>query len=234
MSQSSWAVARRAVSDGPERLFFTADQWSTIQAATARIIPTDHDPGAREAGVVRYIDRLLSGLDYVYASADGSGFLDIEGKEADAWRARIDERREAYREGIVALQALSHATFGHSFEALSDAQQDQILEELSGQPKPTRVTPGGPDERAGGGGPPPSNQPVNDEDLSFFDMLVFHTRQGFYSDPAYGGNANRVGWDVIGYPGPETLAQTMDGTYTTRAYLPSATETGDQEGQKPQ
>ena len=38
---------------------FTARQRATIEAATARIIPTDHDPGALEAGVIEYIERLL-------------------------------------------------------------------------------------------------------------------------------------------------------------------------------
>jgi len=28
-----------------------------------------------------------------------------------------------------------------------------------------------------------------------------HTIQGTFSDPYYGGNANFVGWDLIGYPG---------------------------------
>ena len=32
-----------------------------------------------------------------------------------------------------------------------------------------------------------------------------HTRQGFYADPIYGGNRDRVGWRVIGFPGPASL-----------------------------
>ena len=32
-----------------------------------------------------------------------------------------------------------------------------------------------------------------------------HTRQGFYADPIYGGNRDRVGWQVIGFPGPASL-----------------------------
>jgi hypothetical protein len=26
--------------------------------------------------------------------------------------------------------------------------------------------------------------------------------QGFYGDPRHGGNLNRVGWKMIGFPGP--------------------------------
>ena len=36
---------------------------------------------------------------------------------------------------------------------------------------------------------------------TFFNTLRAHTIQGTFSDPYYGGNANYVGWDLIGYPG---------------------------------
>ena len=35
----------------------------------------------------------------------------------------------------------------------------------------------------------------------FFAMVRTHTLQGTFGDPYYGGNANFVGWDLIGYPG---------------------------------
>jgi hypothetical protein len=36
---------------------------------------------------------------------------------------------------------------------------------------------------------------------TFFNLVRTHTIQGMFSDPYYGGNANFVGWDLIGYPG---------------------------------
>ena len=39
------------------------------------------------------------------------------------------------------------------------------------------------------------------EDTPFFVLVRTHTIQGTFCDPAYGGNANFVGWDLIGYPG---------------------------------
>ena len=36
---------------------------------------------------------------------------------------------------------------------------------------------------------------------AFFSMVRGHTLQGTFCDPIYGGNANMVGWDLIGYPG---------------------------------
>jgi gluconate 2-dehydrogenase gamma chain len=38
----------------------------------------------------------------------------------------------------------------------------------------------------------------------FFNVVRAHTIQGVFSDPFYGGNANFIGWDLIGYPGVRT------------------------------
>jgi hypothetical protein len=40
---------------------------------------------------------------------------------------------------------------------------------------------------------------------AFFNLLLTHTHQGTFGDPYYGGNANFVGWDLIGYPGVRTM-----------------------------
>lgn len=39
------------------------------------------------------------------------------------------------------------------------------------------------------------------EQTPFFALVRTHTIQGTFCDPVYGGNANFVGWDLIGYPG---------------------------------
>jgi gluconate 2-dehydrogenase gamma chain len=39
------------------------------------------------------------------------------------------------------------------------------------------------------------------EDTPFFALVRGHTLQGTFGDPIYGGNANFVGWNLIGYPG---------------------------------
>lgn len=39
------------------------------------------------------------------------------------------------------------------------------------------------------------------EQTPFFALVRGHTIQGTFCDPAYGGNAGFVGWDLIGYPG---------------------------------
>jgi gluconate 2-dehydrogenase gamma chain len=210
---ADWPVVGAPVDpDSDDRLFFDDHEWDTIEAATARIIPSDHDPGAREAGAVRFIDRYLSGIGYVYAAADGSGFLQLSGKLADAWRARIADLRETYRQGIRDLDTIAHQRVGADFVSLRDADQDSVLEQLSGAPKPAPVT------LTGDGDNPTIQVYAFDDGLTFFDALVAHTRQGFYGDPVYGGNRDRVGWTVIGFPGPESLKDTMDGTYSVREY----------------
>ncbi|HXD72709.1 MAG TPA: gluconate 2-dehydrogenase subunit 3 family protein [Vicinamibacterales bacterium] len=43
------------------------------------------------------------------------------------------------------------------------------------------------------------------EATPFFALLRTHTIQGTFCDPFYGGNANFVGWDLLGYPGVRTI-----------------------------
>jgi gluconate 2-dehydrogenase gamma chain len=212
-TKADWPVVGSPVDpDDESRLFFDDHQWETIEAATARIIPTDHDPGAREARCVRFIDRYLSGIGYIYAAADGSGFLELSGRLADAWRARIGDMQRTYRQGIRELDAIAEQ-FGGPFKSLSDADQDHVLELMSGQPKPEAVSLGR------DVGVKTFLQGLFDEGLGFFDALCLHTRQGFYSDPAYGGNRGHVGWEVVGFPGPKSLKETNDLTYSVREYF---------------
>lgn len=213
-SKADWPVAGAPVDqESQERLFFDEHQWVTVEAATARIMPTDHDPGAKEAGVVVFIDRYLSGIGYIYAAADGRGFLQMSGKEADAWRERILEMQKNYREGVQKLDDLSHEKLGADFKDLGEDGQDEVLEALSGFAKPEPMA------LAGEGGYGSFLQGVSDEGMDFFNALVTHTRQGFYGDPVYGGNKDHVGWKVVGYPGPESLADTNTCRFSLRDYF---------------
>ena len=35
----------------------------------------------------------------------------------------------------------------------------------------------------------------------FFDLLWRNTEEGYFADPLYGGNRNKVGWKLLGFPG---------------------------------
>lgn len=212
--KSEWEIVGEPVDpDSNQRCFFTQREWDTVEAATARIMPTDHDPGAKEARVVVFIDRYVSGIDQIFAAADGSGFLKLAGKHADAWRGRQHKMQNLYRAGIKRLDDIALDLGEKVFVDLDEEGQDQVLSALSGAPKPRKVTLG-------------TKEPVTtflqgvfDEGLTFFETLCLHTRQGFYADPVYGGNKDQMGWKVIGFPGPKSLKDTMDGTYDTTEYF---------------
>jgi gluconate 2-dehydrogenase gamma chain len=215
--EATWTVVPGTLDDigDDERLFFDEHQWLTIEAATARIIPTDHDPGAREAGVARFIDLYLSGIKYIYASADGSGFLELDGALAESWREHIAELQALYADGIRRIERLASELFDTSFSELSDEEQDQVLVELSGTPKPEPMA--SLESRGSGYG----FALQSDVGLDFFSTLCLHTRQGFYCDPVYGGNRDRIGWAVIGFPGPERLVDTQTCSYSLEHLLVS-------------
>ena len=201
------------------RFYFDEHQWATVEAAMARIIPTDDHPGAREAGTIEFLDLYLSGIDYVYAKPDGSGFEKLEGKRAEAWQRRIDIVREKYAEGIEELDRRSRSRFDADFVGLTEEQQDEILTQIERPEEQSdledaRVT-------VGYGAPvePAMQQTSTEVEVGFLPLLALHTRQGFYSDPIYGGNKDRVGWRLIGFQGPESLAETYSGRYTTRPFF---------------
>jgi len=199
---------------GAAGTFFNAQQRATIEAAMARIIPTDDQPGAREAGTIDFLDRYLSGLGFIYAKPDGSGFEKLQGKRADAWKQRIDIIRAKYVEGIMELDRRCQSQFGAEFLRLTTEQQDRILD---GMEHPALKNEAGADEAKSA---EPALQQTNAEiDLEFFPLLALHTRQGFYADPIYGGNKNRVGWKLIGFEGPESLAETHAGRFTTLPFF---------------
>jgi gluconate 2-dehydrogenase gamma chain len=106
--------------------------------------------------------------------------------------------REAYSSGLAAIDAYARASKGATFAELSAADQDAVLMDLDRDIAPG-FTPGS---------------------AAFFALVRAHTIQGTFCDPSYGGNANFVGWDLIGYPGVRT-AVTADQQQTTAVLKPN-------------
>jgi len=197
----------------------------------ACIIPADDHPGAREAGTVDFVDRYLSGIDHVYAKPDGSGFEQLVGKQADAWRQRIAAVGDTYASGIKDLDRRARDGHGSLFADLTDAQQDAVLTALERSIGSTGQRLEEAQATAAWSPVEPAMQQTSAEiDLDFFPLLALHTRQGFYSDPIYGGNRDRVGWKLIGFEGPASLADTHAGRYTTRPFF---AETQSEWGKEP-
>ena len=205
---------------GKQGSFFDAHQRATIEAAMARIIPTDDQPGAREAGTIEFVDRYLSGIDYIYAKPDGSGFEKLEGKRAEAWQQRIGILRSKYAEGIKELDRASRSRFTDDFVKLTPGQQDQILADLE-RPVQQEDAGRGAAQAVSAFAPvePALQQTDAEVDLDFFPLLALHTRQGFYADSIYGGNRDQAGWKLIGFQGPASLAETHAGRFTTLPFF---------------
>jgi gluconate 2-dehydrogenase gamma chain len=91
--------------------------------------------------------------------------------------------RQAYAAGLAAIGRHAVKSHGAAFQALDPADQDAVLKDVEAG-------------KADGLPTGPS---------SFFNLVRTHTIQGTFCDPFYGGNANFVGWDLIGYPGVRTI-----------------------------
>jgi gluconate 2-dehydrogenase gamma chain len=87
--------------------------------------------------------------------------------------------RESYAANLAATDAYAVSTKGTDFAQLAAADQDAVLSDM---------------EKDIATGFSPSA-------AAFFNLVRAHTIQGTFCDPYYGGNANFVGWDLIGYPG---------------------------------
>ncbi len=141
--------------------FFTASEATIVAVACERIFPSDESgPGAKEAGVVIYIDRQLAGPygrdRYRYTKPPFVESVPEHGYQGP------ENPQQIYRAGLQRL--------GPNFADLPVAQQEDHLKSL--------------------------------ETTLFFHLLRTHTIEGMFSDPMHGGNANLIGWQLIGYPGP--------------------------------
>ncbi len=56
------------------------------------------------------------------------------------------------------------------------------------------------------------------EKTHFFRLLRQHTIEGMFCDPMHGGNADLVGWQMLGYPGPQMSYRAQIGKYNGVAY----------------
>jgi gluconate 2-dehydrogenase gamma chain len=158
--------------------FFTSAEASFVEAAVARLVPADAlGPGGVEAGVPYFIDQQLAG-------AYGAGARTyLHGPFGDAAPEQGYQLpltpAQLYRAAIADVAEVCVRTRGRPFEALPPAEQDAVLRglergELSLARVPARV---------------------------FFDAFLADVKQGFFSDPMYGGNRDKAGWRLIGFPG---------------------------------
>jgi gluconate 2-dehydrogenase gamma chain len=159
--------------------YFTPAEAAFIEAAVARLIPHDEvGPGGVEANVPFFLDRQLAGAfgrgDHYYLGGPWP-----KGTPEQGYQSRFTPA-QLYRAAIAAIDQYVTANFkGANFSTLSAADQDHTLKGLeSGDIKLDGV-----------------------DSKSFFAMLLQNTKEGYFSDPIYGGNKDLGAWKMIGFPG---------------------------------
>ncbi|MBZ5622849.1 MAG: gluconate 2-dehydrogenase subunit 3 family protein [Acidobacteriia bacterium] len=85
---------------------------------------------------------------------------------------RFRKHRMAYRQGLAGIDQTGRRKFAKRFVELGSEQQIEVL------------------------------NAVEENSKAFFDLLLTHTRQGFYGDPRHGGNRNMASWKMVGLPYP--------------------------------
>lgn len=153
--------------------FFNPAEAAFVEAAVARLIPRDEvGPGAIEAGVPEYIDKQLGGAWGAGERLYRAGPWH-DGTPSQGYQLRYTPA-ELFRNAIRAYNE-KHP----GFQKLGAAEQDKALSAMH-------------DSKEDLGGVPSS---------TFFESLLSITVEGFFSDPAYGGNRDMVAWKMIGFPG---------------------------------
>jgi gluconate 2-dehydrogenase gamma chain len=177
-------------------LTLNATEAAFLSAAVDALIPADDiSPSGSGCGVVIFIDRQLAsawgGGDKMYRSGPFHPGTPEQGYQLPL------SPRDYFAAGIVAANDWTRSAYGKKFDGLSVDDRISALEAMDqGRAEFTQL-----DARA------------------FFNRLLEITMEGFFSDPIYGGNRNKVSWQMIGFPGlPATYANVVD-EYVNKRYV---------------
>ncbi|WMN88885.1 gluconate 2-dehydrogenase subunit 3 family protein [Vibrio parahaemolyticus] len=164
------------------KVFVDPKDRAVLSAIFDRLIPADeYGPSASEAGCIEFLDDQLAG-DYGSGKALYlEGPIDRKNEAAIMGKPQfLSTPKERYLSGIKALEAYSKNNFGSSLEALSPDNMDQFLLNLEA-------------------GKIELGKEIDGQAL--FELMLQNAREGYLSDPLYGGNRNMAGWKMIGFPG---------------------------------
>jgi gluconate 2-dehydrogenase gamma chain len=166
------------------RLTLTATEADFFSAAYDTIIPADAlSPSGSDCGLVTYVDRQLAGAWGNGARMYRNGPF-VQGKAEYGYQLPLTPR-EFFAAGIQAANAWTTKTYGKTFDRLIPADRAAALT-LMEQGKA---------------------EFVGFDGKQFFEALLQSAMEGFFADPMYGGNRNKVSWKMVGYPGlPATWA----------------------------
>jgi gluconate 2-dehydrogenase gamma chain len=158
--------------------YLTQPEIRFLDAAVARLIPADElGPGAKEADVTCFIDGQLAGVWGVHGRHYRMGPWQ-EGVPQQGYQSRLTPQ-EIYRCAIRETDQHCTRQYGKAFCLLGAEQQDEVLRGLE-------------DGRI---------ELASVSAKMFFGLLLRNTEEGFFGDPMYGGNRDKIGWKLIGFPG---------------------------------
>lgn len=175
--------------------FLTAAESAFIEAAVDRFIPADDlTPGGTECGVAIFIDRQLAGA---WGSGDRTYMQGPwqKGKPTQGYQSPMTPA-DFFRAGIAATNAHCRKTFQKEFDRLTVDQQIKVLQDME-QGRITFETVSG---------------------QEFFNLLLGTAMQGFFADPIYGGNREKLAWKMIGFPGVIAIYSEHIKTYRNKKY----------------
>jgi gluconate 2-dehydrogenase gamma chain len=174
----------------------TALEAAFIVAAVDTLIPADElSPSWSDCGVAVFIDRQLGSAWGGGAKMYRAGPF-VKGKPEQGYQLALTPR-EYFAAGITAANAWSRKTHGKEFDRLAPADRVTALKAME-------------DGKA---------QFENFDAKAFFSQLHGITMAGFFADPIYGGNRDKVAWKLLGFPGlPATYADKID-AYRDKRYV---------------
>jgi gluconate 2-dehydrogenase gamma chain len=165
-------------------LTLTATEAAFLSAAYDTFIPADRlSPSGTDCGLLAFIDRQLAGAWGGGAKLYRGGPF-VKGTREQGYQLSLTPR-EFFGAGIKAANAWTRKAYGKDFDRLSPAERQAALETMD----------------AG---------KAEFDDINgkqFFEVLLQSAMEGFFADPIYGGNRDKVAWRMVGYPGlPATYA----------------------------
>jgi len=166
-------------------IFFSADEWQFIMAATDRLIPAGGKgkaPGALETNVPIFIDQQMHDGDFgseIYLQ----GPFNVHAPATMGYQLPY-RPQQIYKIGIKLANSWCQQNHQKAFHQLSDQGKDSVLTQL--QKNAIHFA------------------DMGEESLvasQFFGELLAETKHGYLADPMYGGNKGMKAWIAIGFPG---------------------------------
>ncbi|MBN3868305.1 gluconate 2-dehydrogenase subunit 3 family protein [Gluconobacter kondonii] len=176
---SGGAARSVTIAGGYRPRYFNDAEWSTLAAFVERLIPPDSEgPSALEAHVPEFIDRQMM-TPYGFGDLWYLHGPFVPDAPAVAGYQHAYSPREIYRLGFKALNDAVFKRFNKHFSELKSDAQDSILKDM--EHGAIELT------------PVPSKL--------LFSQILKNCKEGYFSDPIHGGNADMAAWKMIGFPG---------------------------------